>query len=114
MNNYWGADDWARFPDIYDNYKKWYALRNDTWEEEMATLEVRLKIFNMILILPMYIFTKKSKLKKINFSFLFQEADAETIKAGGRLSEDWPAAKKADGAPPFWYFFKTYSYFSNF
>ena len=47
MNNYWGADDWARFPDIYDNYKKWYALRNDTWEEEMATLEVRLKIFNI-------------------------------------------------------------------
>ena len=40
MNNWWGADDWARYPDIYDNQKKWYALRNDTWEEEMATLEV--------------------------------------------------------------------------
>merc|ERR1712227_496345 len=32
-----------------------------------------------------------------------QKADEETIKAGGRLSEDWPAAKKADGAPPFWW-----------
>ena len=52
MNNYWGADDWARFPDIYDNYKKWYALRNDTWEEEMATLEVRLKIFNILMVSP--------------------------------------------------------------
>ena len=29
-----------RYPDIYDNYKKWKALRNDTWEEEMRTLEV--------------------------------------------------------------------------
>merc|ERR1719190_169414 len=70
MNSGWGADEWARYPDIYDNYKKWYALRNDTWEEEMATLE---------------------------------EADAETIKNGGRLNEDWPAAKKVDGAPPFWW-----------
>ena len=30
-----------RYPDIYDNYKKWKALRNDTWEEEMRTLEVK-------------------------------------------------------------------------
>merc|ERR1712002_351513 len=35
----WGADEWARFPDIYDNQKKWHALRNDTWDEEMRTLE---------------------------------------------------------------------------
>lgn len=70
MHNGWGADEWARYPDIYDNYKKWYALRNDTWEEEMSTLE---------------------------------EADAETIKGGGRLNEDWPAAKKVDGPPPFWW-----------
>ena len=63
MNNYWGADDWARFPDIYDNYKKWYALRNDTWEEEMATLEVRLIILNILFVLPIYIF-KKTKIEK--------------------------------------------------
>jgi len=70
MHRGWGADEWARYPDIFDNYKKWYALRNDTWEEEMATLE---------------------------------EADSETIKRGERLNEDWPAAKKADGPPPFWW-----------
>merc|ERR1711935_849861 len=22
----WGAEEWARYPDIYDNYKKWSAL----------------------------------------------------------------------------------------
>ena len=37
---FWGADEWARYPDIYDNYKKWIALRNETWSEEMTTLEV--------------------------------------------------------------------------
>jgi len=72
--NDWGADDWARYPDIYDNYKKWKALRNDTWEEEMRTLE---------------------------------EADAATIAAGGRLSDDFPAAKEVDGPPPFWWRYVT-------
>ena len=37
----WGAEEWARYPDIYDNYKKWNALRAETWDEEMKTLEVR-------------------------------------------------------------------------
>ena len=48
MHNGWGADEWARYPDIYDNYKKWYALRNDTWEEEMSTLEVS-SVFNILI-----------------------------------------------------------------
>ena len=39
-NEWWGANEWARYPDIYDNYKKWIALRNETWSEEMNTLEV--------------------------------------------------------------------------
>ena len=41
-NDWWGANEWARYPDIYDNYKKWIALRNETWSEEMNTLEVRM------------------------------------------------------------------------
>merc|ERR1712227_343145 len=60
-NEWWGANEWARYPDIYDNYKKWIALRNETWSEEMNTLE---------------------------------EADAKTIQAGERLTEDFPAAKQ--------------------
>ena len=37
----WGAEEWARWPDTYDNYKKWHALRAETWDEEMNTLQVR-------------------------------------------------------------------------
>merc|ERR1711868_333182 len=73
-NEWWGANEWARYPDIYDNYKKWIALRNETWSEEMNTLE---------------------------------EADAKTIQAGERLTEDFPAAKAADGPPPFWWRYVT-------
>ena len=38
----WGAEEWARWPDTYDNYKKWHALRAETWDEEMNTLQVKL------------------------------------------------------------------------
>ena len=47
ITSQWGAEEWARYPDIYDNYKKWSALRAETWDEEMKTLEVLfLKNFN--------------------------------------------------------------------
>jgi len=36
-----------------------------------------------------------------------QEADAKTIQAGERLTEDFPAAKAADGPPPFWWRYVT-------
>merc|ERR1719447_1997509 len=36
-----------------------------------------------------------------------EEADAKTIQAGERLTEDFPAAKAADGPPPFWWRYVT-------
>ena len=40
MASEWSAEEWARYPDIYDNHKKWHALRAATWDEEMQTMEV--------------------------------------------------------------------------
>ena len=35
----------------------------------------------------------------------FKDADAKTIADGDRLTGDMPAAKAADGPPPFWLVF---------